>query len=97
VPPLDAGYDPSHTRVLKTAISIPDEVFEQATKAAKRLGLSRSEFVTRAVREYLATRLQANIQASYDAAFPEGSDADTAEFRRRAARQALLDIEWNDE
>ncbi len=36
---------------MKTAISIPDEVFRQAEQAAKRLGVSRSEFFTRAVRE----------------------------------------------
>jgi len=33
---------------MKTAISIPDDVFAQAERAAKRLGLSRSEFFTRA-------------------------------------------------
>jgi metal-responsive CopG/Arc/MetJ family transcriptional regulator len=38
---------------MKTAISIPDEVFRAAESAAKRLGMSRSEFYTRAVRAYL--------------------------------------------
>jgi hypothetical protein len=33
---------------LKTAISIPDQVFRRAEAAAKRLGLSRSELFTRA-------------------------------------------------
>lgn len=38
---------------MKTAISIPDEVFESADRAAKALGVSRSELYARAVREFL--------------------------------------------
>lgn len=39
---------------MKTAISIPDKVFKAAEKAAKRLGVSRSELYVRAIQEYLA-------------------------------------------
>jgi metal-responsive CopG/Arc/MetJ family transcriptional regulator len=84
---------------MKTAISIPDDVFAQAERVAKRLGLSRSELFTKAVQAYVATRLEGNITASYDAAFSTGSDHDadaSAEsFRREAARRALLDVEWD--
>jgi len=38
---------------MKTAISIPDEVFRAAERVAKRLGLSRSEFYSRAVAGYV--------------------------------------------
>jgi hypothetical protein len=82
---------------MKTAISIPDEIFEQATQAAKRLGLSRSELFTRAVKAFLSTRLEANITQSYNAAFADGDEAELTELRRRAARKALLDIEWSEE
>jgi metal-responsive CopG/Arc/MetJ family transcriptional regulator len=81
---------------MKTAISIPDEVFEQVERAAKRLGLSRSELFTRAVKEYLGARLEANIKESYDIAFAEGAD-DVGEFRRTAARKALLGIDRSSE
>ena len=37
---------------MKTAISIPDEVFEAAEQVAKKLGMSRSELYTNAVREF---------------------------------------------
>ena len=37
---------------MKTAISIPDEVFKAAEIMAKRQGLSRSELYARAVAEY---------------------------------------------
>jgi len=79
--------------VVKTAISIPDEIFELATRRAKKLGISRSELVTRALRHYLADQRAREIQASYDRAFGTGDD-DTAELRREAARKGLADVEW---
>ncbi|MCS6813054.1 MAG: hypothetical protein NZ772_05710 [Cyanobacteria bacterium] len=38
---------------MKTAISLPDSVFEQAEALAQRLGLSRSELYTKALQAYL--------------------------------------------
>jgi metal-responsive CopG/Arc/MetJ family transcriptional regulator len=38
---------------MKTAISIPDSVFDQAESLARRLGVSRSELYANAVSEYL--------------------------------------------
>jgi hypothetical protein len=39
--------------VMKTAISIPDPVFEAAEDLARRLGKSRSELYAEALRQYL--------------------------------------------
>lgn len=38
---------------MKTAISIPDKVFDQANEVAQRLGLSRSELYARAVEAFV--------------------------------------------
>ena len=38
---------------MKTAISIPDPVFEEAESLARHLGLSRSELYTKALNAYL--------------------------------------------
>jgi predicted DNA-binding protein len=38
---------------MKTAISLPDETFERIEAAAKRLGVSRSEFFARAAERWL--------------------------------------------
>ena len=38
---------------MKTAISIPDDIFLAADQAAHRLGYSRSELFTQAVRRFL--------------------------------------------
>lgn len=38
---------------MKTAISLPDETFRRVDEAAKRLGVSRSEFFARAAEQAL--------------------------------------------
>lgn len=38
---------------MKTAISLPDETFHRADRAAKLLGVSRSEFFARAAERWL--------------------------------------------
>ncbi len=48
---------------MKTAISIPDEVFEAADRAAKKLGVSRSELYTAAVHEYIERHRTEDITA----------------------------------
>lgn len=45
---------PWYKRSMKTAISLPDAVFESADELAQRLGISRSELYATAVAEYLA-------------------------------------------
>jgi hypothetical protein len=47
--PLDVWYNQSYTSLVKTAISIPDTLFEAAERLADRLGVSRSELYQRAV------------------------------------------------
>jgi len=38
---------------MKTAISLPDETFNRVERAAKRMGVSRSEFFARAAERWL--------------------------------------------
>jgi mRNA-degrading endonuclease toxin of MazEF toxin-antitoxin module len=71
---------------MKTAISVPDDVFDQAERAAKRLGLPRSELFARALQAFLATRAEQNITSSYDAAFGDAGNSDFDEFRREGTR-----------
>jgi predicted transcriptional regulator len=82
--------------LMKAAISVPDEVFEEVDVAAKRLGISRSEVFTRAVREFLMRARGVEITASYDAAFGQGEQGSKDGFRQAATRKALLDVEWEE-
>ena len=50
---LVSRYNHGYTVPMKTAISIPDEVFEAADRTAKKLGVSRSELYSTAVYEYI--------------------------------------------
>lgn len=42
-----------HTRPVKTAVSVPDPVFERAERLADRLGLTRSRLYALALEQYL--------------------------------------------
>ena len=46
---FDRGLTISHTCAMKTAVSIPDEIFGEAEKLADELGLSRSALYARAL------------------------------------------------
>ena len=48
------GFHSCYTRGMKTAISVPDEIFEDAEALAARLGKSRSQLYAEAMAEYLA-------------------------------------------
>jgi hypothetical protein len=81
---------------VKTAISIPDDVFRRVERQAKRLKVSRSEFFTRAAERLLATLAEEGVTRSYDEAFADDDDRATESFRRRATRAALLAVEWKE-
>ena len=50
---LPAWYNSSYTKVMKTAVSLPDEIFRKAEAAAKKLRISRSKLYASAISEYL--------------------------------------------
>jgi metal-responsive CopG/Arc/MetJ family transcriptional regulator len=83
---------------MKIAVSMPDEVFRRVERAAKRLRISRSELLSRAVVSFLEEQRGRDITASYDRAFARASDEPAEDgdekFRREATRRALLDVEW---
>ena len=54
---------------MKTAISLPDKLFQEADAFADRAGLSRSELYATAVAEYLARRNEAVVTARLDAVY----------------------------
>jgi len=76
---------------MKTAISIPDEVFVAADALAERLGVSRSHLYASAVAEYVAKHQDAKVTERLDAVYGAASsavDGDVRRAQRRAARRA---------
>ncbi|MFT5483376.1 MAG: metal-responsive CopG/Arc/MetJ family transcriptional regulator [Halieaceae bacterium] len=54
---------------MKTAISIPDPIFESAERAAKKLGISRSELYATAVDEFVERYRVEDVTAQLDAVY----------------------------
>jgi metal-responsive CopG/Arc/MetJ family transcriptional regulator len=83
---------------MKTAISIPDALFEEAEKAAKDLGLSRSKFIQTAVEDFLRRRRDAEVTGSIKR-YVEKHGADTSqedEAWLAHSRKMLRDVEWEE-
>jgi hypothetical protein len=78
---------------MKTAISLPDEVFEEAEHLAKRLRISRSELYAKAVSEYISKHSPDAVTDALDRVCSElGDSTDVAV--QRAARRLLKNVEW---
>lgn len=62
---------------MKTAISVPDPVFEAAERLAKRLGISRSKLYSTAVAEWVAAYRDSGVTEVLDSVYSdEGSRLD---------------------
>ncbi len=68
---------------------MPDETFEQATKQAAELGISRSEFFARAARRYLDELASRSLTEQVNAALKAASDDDSATAAAQAGRTRL--------
>ena len=80
---------------MKTAVSVPNDVFEKAERLAKREGRSRSEVYSSALREYVARHSPDELTTSIDAAIAELGDAAMPdEFVGAAASVTLGSTEW---
>ena len=81
---------------VKTAISIPDDTFEQVTQSARELGMSRSEFFTRAAMAYLKELESRSLTARINAALELVGDDDSYQDAVDAGRQLFrrTDDEW---
>ena len=88
-PRLTSGY----TFGMKTAVSIPDDVFEDAERLASRLGTSRSQLYARALAEFVARHDDDRVTSLMDQAVREAGGGANA-FVQAAARQSLQRVEW---
>ncbi len=78
---------------MKAAVSIPDDVFEEADQLARQLKTSRSNLYSRALKEFLSRHAPDQVTDAMNRVLEEvGSEPDSA--RRRAARKILENTEW---
>jgi metal-responsive CopG/Arc/MetJ family transcriptional regulator len=80
---------------MKTAISIPDRLFEAAERLARRLGMSRSELYATAVSQYLDDNRFQGVRERLDAIYladPESSRLDPVTTRLQT--ESLPEEDW---
>jgi predicted transcriptional regulator len=78
---------------MKTAISIPDPIFHEAERLARRLKKSRSQLYAEAMTDYLRRHdADAVTDALNRVCAESGEPADP--FGAAAARRLLSNVEW---
>jgi metal-responsive CopG/Arc/MetJ family transcriptional regulator len=87
--PWRRGY----TSGMKTAVSIPDEVFQEAERLAAELKSSRSQLYSRAVREFIARHSADRITVALDAVCATESESDS-DFALAASERTLQRSQW---
>jgi antitoxin MazE6 len=78
---------------MKTAVSLPDHLFQSADALAKRLGVSRSELYATAVAEFLAKHQQTKVTERLDQVYGQQPSRLPRPLRRAQAR-SLRAAEW---
>jgi len=78
---------------MKTAISIPDDIFKVAERLARRTNKSRSQLFSDAVREYVARHASDDITDAMDRVCAE-VDPQPDKFTASASSRILKRAEW---
>ena len=81
------------TTGMKTAISLPEAVFEEAERFARRLKKFRSQLYVEALTEYLARHAPNNITEAMNGVCDRLTEQDT-DFATAAARRTLGRESW---
>jgi predicted transcriptional regulator len=90
---LARNWSCGYTLGMKTAISIPNDLFDGAERLARRTRRSRSRLFTDALREYLARHAPDKVTESMDQAIMEVGEGKD-EFVSSVARRRLERTEW---
>ncbi len=92
---LESRPAPAYTNGMKTAVTIPDAVFQAGERLAKRTRKSRSQLYADALAEYLVRHSPDEVTAAMDRAIAAVGDAALPDrFHARAARAVLERSEW---
>lgn len=86
---MQIGY----TFGMKIAVSVPDDVFEEAERLARRMKRSRSEVYSRALAEYLARHTPDRVTDAMDRTLAE-IDEPADHFPRAASKRVLKRSDW---
>ncbi|HUR82395.1 MAG TPA: ribbon-helix-helix domain-containing protein [Thermoanaerobaculia bacterium] len=79
---------------MKTAVSIPDDIFEQAERLARKSRKSRSEIFSAALREYVARHAPDEVTEELNRVCSTLGLDEPERFLARAAQRRLESVEW---
>ena len=81
---------------VKTAISIPKNLFDQADNLARIMNVSRSKLFVMTLEDYLERQKNRELLAQINAAYSEEPDSTEKKLLKKAGRQhrRLLEGEW---
>ena len=84
---------PGYTPGMKTAVSIPDDIFEKAERLARRMKKSRSQLFSHALAEYVARHAPDHVTEMMNQVCADiGTEPDP--FVSAASRRTLERSEW---
>ena len=78
---------------MKTAVSIPDHVFAEAERLAKRMKRSRSEVYSRALAEYVARHASDRVTEAMNQTLAEVNESGD-DFLRTVSSRILERSDW---
>ena len=79
---------------MRTAVSIPDELFEQAESISRQLGVSRSEFYQRALAAYLTREADAEITRRLNDVYKSPEDSALDPVLQKMQHTVWVREEW---
>jgi metal-responsive CopG/Arc/MetJ family transcriptional regulator len=80
---------------MKTAVSVPDDVFERADRLARSTGRSRSDVYSAALREYVARHAPDEVTEALNLVVGAlGPDSSADMFVRESAKRTLSGSDW---
>lgn len=79
---------------MKTAISLPDDVFRSAERFAKRARKSRSRLYAEALAEYLARHAPDEVTEDMNRVVERLGESARDPFVASTARRVLTSVEW---
>jgi len=79
---------------MKTAISIPDELFEAAEKMARKLKMSRSELYQQALTRFLQQHGADMVRESLDRVYAKKSNRGLDPMIRIIGEQMIKEEDW---
>jgi len=95
----DGGFLPSlrpcgYTIGMKTAVSLPDRVYREAERYARRTQKSRSQLYAEALSEYLARHAPDEVTEDMNAVVEQLGESGSDPFVAGAGRRVLKSVAW---